>query len=357
MNEGQLVGLNTNADALKNVAKRLIVGLNDLKTTHPDIASEAFGWDPSSVSRGSKVSKSWKCPKGHIYQMRVAHRTCTYKGRKKAAGCRICNKGQKLKVTENNNLKAMLPKVASELVGLNSEKIYFKDRNYFVFKCPVGHFYKSRLWMQHRELGKRYNHKKTGIAGCPFCQDFRLLEGVNDLKTKNPEIALEADGWDPEKILYKSRKLKPWKWSCGHYYLMSPALRIKSRGPEIACPGCLHGGGFKKNKPGFLYLISRPGQFQFGVTNQPEKRIGYTHNKNGWVLVDCASSFFGEEIWEAELSLKRALKNKGIPTGQKAFREKFDGWNESFHSVDLHVQNLKDLFKRLNTPIPPLLST
>lgn len=341
--------------ALKAANRRLIPGVNDLKTLYPNIAAEAHGWDPSTVSKGSKKSKSWKCPKGHIYQMRVAHRTCIYGERRKGAGCRICNKNLKIKVTSRNNLKALLPDVASEIIGVDPRNVYVKDRSLFVFSCPAGHLYKSRLWMQITKYGRKYCHKESGPKGCPFCQNLQALQGFNDLATINPQIAAEADGWDPSKIGFNCHKRKPWKWSCGHFYLMSPALRIKARGAGSHCPGCSHGGGFKRTKPAFLYLISRSGQFQFGVTNNPANRIGCTHKRNGWDLIDCASSMFGEEVWEAELTLKRALKRKGVQTGQKAFREKFDGWNESFQSVDLEVKNLKDLFKRLNTPIPPFL--
>lgn len=33
---------------------RVFQGFNDLRTTHPDLAQEAFGWDPTMFSRGSK---------------------------------------------------------------------------------------------------------------------------------------------------------------------------------------------------------------------------------------------------------------------------------------------------------------
>ena len=51
-------------------------------------------------------------------------------------------------------------------------------------------------------------HKK-GNLGCPVCAGFEIVEGVNDFKTRNPEI---AQFWDyvnntvkPEQVYYKSR--------------------------------------------------------------------------------------------------------------------------------------------------------
>jgi len=52
----------------------LIPGVNDLQTTHPTIAQEAFGWNASGFSAGSGEKKSWMCAKGHVFEAKVAHR-------------------------------------------------------------------------------------------------------------------------------------------------------------------------------------------------------------------------------------------------------------------------------------------
>jgi hypothetical protein len=52
------------------------VGFNDLSTTHPTLAAEAYGWDASTVTAGSSKKKmNWKCAKGHIWKTSVAQRT------------------------------------------------------------------------------------------------------------------------------------------------------------------------------------------------------------------------------------------------------------------------------------------
>ena len=33
--------------------EKLVVGINDLATLHPEIASEADGWDPKTITPGS----------------------------------------------------------------------------------------------------------------------------------------------------------------------------------------------------------------------------------------------------------------------------------------------------------------
>ena len=44
-----------------------IPGETDLQTLHPEIASEAYGWDPVTVKPGSSKKLNWKCSKGHVY--------------------------------------------------------------------------------------------------------------------------------------------------------------------------------------------------------------------------------------------------------------------------------------------------
>ena len=57
--------------------------MNDLQTKFPDIAAEAYEWDPATITAGSKKKKIWKCKEGHLYHSSVDNRT-------KGTGCPIC---------------------------------------------------------------------------------------------------------------------------------------------------------------------------------------------------------------------------------------------------------------------------
>jgi len=46
-----------------------------LSVTHPELANEADGWDPGTVTAGSGRKLNWKCPNGHSYEAKVASRT------------------------------------------------------------------------------------------------------------------------------------------------------------------------------------------------------------------------------------------------------------------------------------------
>ena len=60
------------------------IGWNDLKTTHPVIASEADGWDSTLVTAGSNKKLNWKCTNGHKWKASVAQRTDGH-------GCPTCS--------------------------------------------------------------------------------------------------------------------------------------------------------------------------------------------------------------------------------------------------------------------------
>ena len=64
--------------------RKLLKGFNDLATTHPDIAAEAYGWDPSTVTRGMDKPRKWMCSLGHKWSTEVIVRT-------RGSGCPSCS--------------------------------------------------------------------------------------------------------------------------------------------------------------------------------------------------------------------------------------------------------------------------
>ena len=76
----ELNGLSASRKVLK-----LIVGINDLATLHPDVAAEAFGWDPSQVQAASHKRCAWKCKEQPVWQAIIKERGICYP---------ICNRSQ-----------------------------------------------------------------------------------------------------------------------------------------------------------------------------------------------------------------------------------------------------------------------
>ena len=54
-----------------------------LSVTHPDLAKEAYGWDPSTFKPMSGKNLTWKCTMGHIFNSIIANRS-------KGVGCGVC---------------------------------------------------------------------------------------------------------------------------------------------------------------------------------------------------------------------------------------------------------------------------
>jgi hypothetical protein len=49
--------------------------LPSLSDTHPDIAKEAFGWEPTEVLAESHEKIAWKCKNNHIWVEKIINRT------------------------------------------------------------------------------------------------------------------------------------------------------------------------------------------------------------------------------------------------------------------------------------------
>jgi len=63
--------------------KQICMSFNDLTTVYPDIAVEADGWDPTTVTAGSNKVRTWHCAEGHSSKKAVNQRTQGY-------GCAVC---------------------------------------------------------------------------------------------------------------------------------------------------------------------------------------------------------------------------------------------------------------------------
>lgn len=96
------------------------------------------------------------------------------------------------------------------------------------WKCKNGHSYKCSL-----------NNKTSNHTGCPYCNSHKVLQGYNDLATKNPQLASE---WNyernvdlkPQDFMAGSGKKVWWRCKNGHEWEAS----ILSRNRGNGCPQC-----------------------------------------------------------------------------------------------------------------------
>ena len=144
-----------------------------LSDLFPEIAAEAFGWDPKLFAYASDKKQKWICPKvGHIYEMRIARRTS------QGSGCNFCSGTKVLKGF--NDLATTNPELSDEADGWDPTTISAGSGQKLGWKCERDHKWSAVIAMRCRG------------TGCPYCSGRRVIEGVTDLATKNPSLAAEA---------------------------------------------------------------------------------------------------------------------------------------------------------------------
>jgi hypothetical protein len=292
-----------------------IVGINDLQTKNPSIASEAFGWDPSQYTCGSGQKKEWLCQCGYKWLAQICKRTNGRRGCPRCAG--------KVITLGKNDLASQYPRIASEACDWNPQEVSRMSDKVLKWKCAQGH-----EWMASVKNRTLYDSQ------CPVCIRKIFILGVNDLASQFPSIAAEAHGWDPSQVRYGSDKKKEWKCQCGNIFIASPNNRTNpSNG--TSCPCCAE-YGYKPSKPAWLYLVSRDGEQKVGISNVPKTRLA-THRSHGFTLLELLGPMDGFRAKEIESTIKGWIKNKGIV---------IEGTQENWRTDDMLVSSLLDLGQR-----------
>ena len=131
--------------------RNVLVGFNDLQTTHPDIACEAT-FDPTSVVAGSSKKMPWKCTAhGHEWNATVNDRTGGNK-----PGCPVCS-NQRV-VAGFNDLQTTHPELAKE-AQFDPTTLTAGSGRKLPWKCAAyGHRWESTV----------VNRTNVG-SGCPVC--------------------------------------------------------------------------------------------------------------------------------------------------------------------------------------------
>ena len=363
--------------------KQLLVGFNDLATINPELASQADGWDPTTLVFGSMVKVGWKCELGHQWKASVARRSS---GR----GCSICV-GQKVLVGFND-LATINPELASQADGWDPSTVTAGTRKKVGWKCTLGHQWKAAVAERTRgrdcpvcagkhvlvgfndlatinpelasqaddwdpkkitkgsskkvrwkcELGHQWEASVANRSkgrSCPICIGQEVLVGFNDLATIHPELAAQADGWDPKTVLAGTGKKVGWKCELGHQWKAS----VNSRSSGNGCPSCAT-SGFDPSKPSYFYLVDNfdLSMLQIGITNDPKRRLS-EHGKGGWEVVELRGPMDGHLTRQLESSCLEALKKRGAILGHNSGTTKFDGYTEAWTKASLSVTSIKQL--------------
>lgn len=170
-----------------------------LAETHPEIAAQAYGWDPKKISAGSNRKVRWLCELGHTWDARIFDRL------RFSSGCQVC--ANRIVLEGFNDLATTHPLLAAQADGWDPRTVHKGISKKVDWVCGEGHKWKA-------EVVARTSQEQ----GCPVCSGHQVLPGFNDLVTTHPELAKEALGWDPSHFSHGSGKKKAWRCSSGHVF-------------------------------------------------------------------------------------------------------------------------------------------
>jgi len=304
--------------------RQINLGVNDLASQFPEIAKEALGWNPKLVTFSNRSKKKWICQKQHIYESSPKYRTGPNK-----TGCPFCSNNSLLQGF--NDLQTMFPDIATQAFGWNPVEFIAGSHSKKMWKCEFGHTWIASL-----------DSRTQKGSGCPTCSNRVILSGFNDLKTLFPNIALQAYGWDPNKVGAGSHKKLKWICEFEHKWIAEVSVRTTS---NSGCPICF-GTGYDSNLDGWVYLIENKNLkfLQIGISNYPDKRLK-THSKRGWQLIELRGPMDGVLAREIETSILRMLRKSSAQMIKGSDFQKFDGYSESWTSSSFQVNSINDLMR------------
>jgi hypothetical protein len=267
--------------------QQILAEFNDLSTLQPEIASQAFGWDPSKIAQHSNQKLKWKCEFGHIWESTVTNRV------RRGDGCAVCSSHKTL--VGFNDLATTDPLIASQADGWDPKTLTRSSNKVVTWKCKFGHIWETRP-----------STRVSGI-GCPVCSGHKVLIGFNDLQTLTPEIARQADGWDPQTVTKSSNKKLSWICELGHRWESSVGNRTKGNGCGV-CANQIVLKGFNDLATTNPELAKQAfGWDPSSVTSGSSKK-----NANQW---KCSLG----HTWKATVALRSSGSGCPVCAGQKVW--------------------------------------
>jgi hypothetical protein len=277
--------------------RRILVGFNDLATTDPLLASEAL-FDATKVSSGSSRKHAWRCAEGHEWEATIASRA-------KGGGCPFCS-GHRV-LTGFNDLATLHPQLAKEAL-FDATKVTIGSGRKGKWRCAEGHEWEATIASRAKGVG------------CPFCSGNRVLPGFNDLATLHPELAKEAL-FDATRVTTGTNKKGKWRCAEGHEW----AAIIGDRVRGVGCPNCAV-YGFHPERRAWLYLMHHDGweMLQIGITNNPAVRERQ-HRRDGWSLLEIRGPMDGVLTQALERDILKFLKHGVKVTLSTSERSQHEG--------------------------------
>ena len=303
--------------------QRVLAGYNDLATRYPALAAQADGWNPTTIIAGTGKSMAWICEHGHRWRATTTSRVA-------GNGCPVCANRQVL--IGYNDLATLHPDIAADADGWDARTVLAGSHQKMPWACQLGHRWETSVL-----------HRTGRNQGCPYCTNRRVLAGYNDLATHFPELAHEADGWDPTTEIVDSHHIRSWRCSQGHQW----RAEIKSRCAGRGCATCAK-HGYDPAKAAWFYLLRHDlwGMLQIGITNSPETRLA-AHRSSGWEVINVRGPMNGQRTRDLEKATLKNLKDRGVHLGNASVAGRFSGYTEAWIEEEYRVNTIDDLFDNI----------
>ena len=204
--------------------KTVIPGVNDVATTHPNVAALMVNKDLRTRLTASSNKKvelwcgnpshdHWNAPLSNVARLGTRCPQCS--GRRA--------------ITGTDDLATTHPALAAELVNQSLATTLKAGSNASVlWQCSVN--------PDHTWSATPYS-RTTKKTGCPYCSGRIIVPGVNDLATTHPDLAVQLVDRSLATTTSKGGTT-PVLWQCTvnpeHTWLAAPSNRVKPSG----CPMC-----------------------------------------------------------------------------------------------------------------------
>ena len=210
-------------------------GVNDLATTHPEIATAMANQQPEDITPQTITSAypkhiNLECPLGHTWK----NKPIQLREKTNPTKCPTCEGYQLL--TGFNDLTTTHPELAKQ---------WHPTKNGELQPSQITYKNLTKTWWQCQACNYKWqaspSYRANTQAGCRSCARQTVTPGFNDLATTNPELAKQWHSTKngklkPTDITSKSTAYNIW-WRCdkGHEWQAKPGARTSNgRG----CPVC-----------------------------------------------------------------------------------------------------------------------
>ena len=168
---------------------------------------------------------------------------------------------------------------------LTPETVTYGSNKKVWWKCSQGHEWQASI------------HNRTKGRGCPYCSGQKVIAGVNDLATLNPNLSQEWNyvrnsEFEPSNCSAQSSKKVWWICELGHEW--RAAVCDRSRGD--GCPYC----SGKRIIKGFNDLatinpkLASEWDKAKNIDINPDSISPNSHKKAWWICSDCGYEWIAQ---------------------------------------------------------------